>query len=225
MIDASNAVPQPHPKHKRFRDLTGQRFGRLTAKFYAGSNKKRSLWLCSCECGGLAIAVPAELSSGHKQSCGCLRVSVCVERSTKHGMSKRGKMEPEMNVLSGMKSRCYNPNCESFPMYGGRGITVCDRWLHGDGVKDGSVCFIEDMGFRPSPKHWIERINNDIGYTPDNCKWATIKEQCSNRRSNIHVTINSETRILSQWAEISGIKYHTLYHRLKKGCPPDLLLI
>lgn len=225
MIDASNAVPQPHPKHKRFRDLTGQRFGRLEAVFYAGRIKGRAMWFCSCECGNKTLAVSWELLNGHTSSCSCMIREKLIKLSTKHGMSSDGRMAPEIAAYSRMKTRCYNKSRKDYYRYGGRGITVCDRWLHGDGVKDGSVCFLEDMGKRPSQYHSIDRIDNNSGYSPENCRWSTMKEQCSNRGSNIHVTINSETRILSQWAEISGIKYHTLYHRLKKGCPPDMLLI
>ena len=107
-----------------------------------------------------------------------------------------------------MKRRCFNPNNERYKDYGGRGITMCEQW------KNDFLKFMADMGERPSKKHSIDRIDNDKGYCKQNCRWATTKEQNNNMRSNRLITYNNETHNMSEWAEILGLKYHTLTARI-----------
>lgn len=187
-------------------DLSGLRFDRLTAiRDVGASERKQRLWLCVCDCGATTIVPANMLRSGNTKSCGCLRAEGMSKVSLRHGAT-RGKRPRSYGVWQGMRARCLDP---LHPNYGGRGITVCDRW------NDYSN-FAEDMG-EPLRGATLDRIDNDQGYSPENCRWATMKEQSRNRRSNRRVTYRGETRALIEWAEISGINFGTLKSRLNRG--------
>lgn len=191
--------------------LIGRTFGRLTVTAPAGSNKNgQALWHCLCQCGAQVIAVTGQLKSGHTKSCGCLRKDVCVQRVTKHGASSRDVRTPEYTAWSGLKARCENTNNPAYANYGARGITVCERWCNFEN-------FLADMGEKPTPTHSIERIDNDKGYSPENCKWATRTEQSNNRRFNRLITFNGKTQSLSLWAREQRMTYPTLHQRLMLG--------
>lgn len=117
---------------------------------------------------------------------------------------------PEYQAWSNMLERCRNKNLPNYRRYGGRGIKVCERWLSFQN-------FLEDMGRRPSPKHSIERINNDLGYFKENCKWATRVEQCRNMRSNTIMEFNGESRCVAEWAEVYGLSREIVWSRLLRG--------
>lgn len=121
----------------------------------------------------------------------------------------RVKGTSEHTIWAAIKNRCNNPNEPAYKDYGARGIVICDRWLGIDGFDN----FLQDMGKRPLGMT-IERINNDRGYQPDNCKWATMKEQCNNRRSSKYYTITGVTKTLAQWADDSPVKYRTIWQRI-----------
>lgn len=127
----------------------------------------------------------------------------------RHGEMRRGRHSREADIWVAMIQRCTNSNCESYPNYGGRGITICDRWLGEEGLAN----FIADMGRKPSGCS-LDRINNDGPYSPENCRWSTRQEQQRNRRVNHNVTINGETHCLTEWAEIKGISVRTLFKRI-----------
>ena len=124
-----------------------------------------------------------------------------------HGMHQ----SPEWNAWIAMKQRCFNPNHKRYSYYGGRGITISDRW------KNSFTNFFADMGLKPSPKHSIDRIDNDGNYSAENCRWATPKEQANNQRSNRLITIGCVTLNVTQWAREMGFNTGVIYTRLKLG--------
>jgi len=111
-----------------------------------------------------------------------------------------------------IKSRCYNKNNKSYQSYGARGITVCDRWLGKDGFKN----FMDDMGVKPTPNHTLDRIDNNKGYTPDNCRWATYTDQLNNRRNSRLIEYMGKTQTLAEWSLETGIGWHTLRQRIDR---------
>ncbi len=180
-------------------DLTGKQFGRWTVLGPAPKRGKNRRWWCVCECGTERDVLGFQLNSGATVSCGC--------SGGTHGLWG----STEWNSWSSMRQRCNNPNMVYYNMYGGRGIYVCDRW------QDSFENFYEDMGSKPSPSHSIERIDNDGPYSPENCRWATKKEQAGNRRSARTLTHEGETLSLTEWAGRLGITPNALYMRLYKG--------
>ena len=134
----------------------------------------------------------------------------------KHGLIKTS----EYFAWSGMRERCFNKNNQSYERYGGRGITVCERWQG----RDGFTNFLADMGQKPTPGHTIERRDNNGNYEPGNVRWATRKEQARNTRRNRLITSGGETKCLHEWAEVSGINPFTILRRLKVGWPVELAI-
>lgn len=184
----------------KFADLTGLIFNDLTVVGEAGSDGKNRLWHCLCVCGTRIVQRSSHLTSGHSKSCGCGRASRVAPR-IEHGLSKH----PLYRVWCGMRQRCEDPNEDAFPRYGGRGIKVCERWWDFRN-------FAEDMGSRPIGMT-LERRDTDGDYSPNNCTWATPKEQARNRRATLRIN----GRPLAQVADDLGIPYKQLYYQFKKG--------
>ena len=157
----------------------GNRFGRWTAleetKFRDYPSRARMPFQsCRCDCGTIQFVAHSKLRNGHSRSCGCLQAEVTTNRSLKHGHKRRSAETKSYRAWNNMLNRCTNPNVKSFPDYGGRGITICERWLKFEN-------FLEDMG--PSPEGLsIDRLDNDIGYSKENCAWRTSLDQARNRR-------------------------------------------
>lgn len=201
--------PYPHPNHPKFKDLTSQTFDRLTVIHLCGRTKRGTLkWLCICTCGNHHIVIGGSLTAGRTKSCGCLiqETRRMKGRSTTHGLIHT----PEYRSWYHMKTRCYNDNSKSYKNYGGRGITVCERWL------SSFENFFTDMGQRPSSIHSIERIDNDGNYSPQNCRWATPTEQARNCRNNRFITYKGKTKCLAEWAKYMGMSVSVLRQRLLK---------
>lgn len=177
----------------------GRRYGMLVVTGYAGG----AYWTCRCDCGRECRSWVSQLTSGKKKDCGCL----WAKRRVKHGLSRTA----EKNVHTMMLQRCYNPKHDSYKDYGGRGIRVCGRWRG----RNGLVNFVADMGRRPSPKHKLDRKDNDGPYSPENCRWATEPQQQRNTSRNVNVTWDGRTMCLKDWAKEIGIGYQTLVYRVR----------
>lgn len=202
--ESSEIVPCAVPTHKKFQYLCGAKFGRLLVYNFAGKKTYGSCgavyyWDCLCDCGKTIILHTYDLRSGLRTSCGC-----------SNNTDQPSKRRKEYRRWKNMLSRCNNPQNSQWEDYGGRGITVCERWMVFEN-------FLEDMGPPPTPRHTLDRCNNNGNYEPNNCRWATYLEQGRNTRRNTTFTINGKTRCMSEWSEITGLSVHTIRSRLDLG--------
>lgn len=202
-----------HEKRLPRKNLVGKRFGMLRVLTFAGRREGRgdSYWKCACDCGNESEASGYNLACGATRSCGCqIRIGL-LKANTKHG--KTGTIE--YRLWAGVLTRCYNTKEQSYQHYGGRGITVCARWRGAGGFEN----FLSDMGPRPAKGLEIERRNNELGYAPDNCYWATKETQANNKRSTNWVVWEGKRMSLTLACRAAGLKYSTIYHRMRrKGC-------
>lgn len=186
----------------RYKDLVNQKFGRLTALYKLHNNHtKYAVWLCVCDCGNLKEVKSDALRTGNTKSCGCLNIDI----HSRHKLS-RSRI---YYIWCHIKARCTNKNNKDYQNYGARGITICDSWttdfltFHDWTINNG---YQDNLT--------IDRINVDGNYEPENCRWATLKEQCRNKRNNRNITINGETHCLKEWCEILNLNYNTARTRL-----------
>jgi hypothetical protein len=187
-------------------DLTGRVFGRLTVNSFSHILTAKRHWSCICSCGNTVIVAAGNLTNGHTKSCGCLQIDLV----TKHGESQERKISKEYRAFTHIKERCYKPNTKGYDNYGGRGIKMCDRWLQS------FESFLADVGRAPSPKHTIDRVDNNGNYEPGNCRWATRREQQNNRRRNKMITYNGKTQSLGGWCFDLNLNYSTIKKGLRR---------
>ena len=200
----------------RAADLTGQRFGRLLVIERDISQENRIYWLCKCDCQGLTSVRGDSLIEGNTKSCGCLSPELTAERCTTHGLSNTRLY----SIYRGMHQRCNNSNCDGYKDYGGRGIRICAEWL------ENFMSFYNwalSNGYDDSLS--IDRINVNGNYEPNNCRWATTKEQNRNTRKNVFIEIKGKVKTLAEWAEISGINSNVIKYRWAKGKRDSELLV
>ena len=197
--------------------MVGKRFGMLVVTEraedspYKKNGKTYFLrkWKSKCDCGGEAVSFENGLKSGQSCSCGCKsrdRWSALGKSKKKHGLSK----SKEENAYRKMISRCLNEKDSQYVNYGGRGITVCDRWINS------LEHFVSDVGFAPSKNHSIDRINVNGNYEPENVRWATWVEQERNRTNNKIIEIDGVSKCLAEWCEEYGIEYKKAWARISK---------
>lgn len=203
----------------KLKDLTGQKFGRLTVLKKADNHTTPNgsivtMWKCKCDCGNIRIVTSRNLRTGHTTSCGCFNNEKRIERKTIHGY----RHKRIYYVYCKIKDRCTNPQNKSYPRYGGRGITMCDEWLN----NPKAFCdWAYENGYDENAKYGectVDRIDNSKGYSPENCRFANEKEQANNRRSNHLITHNGITKTLAQWRDYYGMtQSKAYYHLVLKG--------
>lgn len=181
-------------------DRTGEIHGRLQV-ICRSPDHARAYWVCVCDCGKSTTVRGDHLKEGRVQSCGCIKD----EQRFVHGMSRT----PIYKCWQAMKDRCSNPLAKEAKNYLERGIYVCDRWA------ESFENFFADMGNTPEGLT-LDRIDNDLGYSKENCRWATRKEQVVNRRNTRFVTIGGETMCLKDWCRRTGTNYMTVRYRINK---------
>lgn len=192
---------------KPLRDLTGQVFGHLTAIELGPKLKPTpgAWWLCQCDCGATKSIRSSDLTGGKVRSCGCKHQELKSAALKKHG----AKRTRTYRIWCAMKTRCGNPNSDSYKRYGGRGITVCQEWELFEN-------FLADMG-ECSEGMSIDRIDNDKGYFPGNCRWATKLQQANNTRANVKIKHGGRTLTRSEWERSLGLGATTIRGRLRRG--------
>ena len=192
-----------------FKDLTGETFNYYEV---LGIDRKgsdgRYYYLCKCKCGKIKSIRSNALTTGNTTSCGCYRDEQVRASNSTHGDSGSA----EFTIWVCMKQRCHNPTNHAYHRYGGRGITVCDRW------RDSYEAFLEDMGRRPTFDAQIDRIDNEGNYEPSNCRWTDPKTNSRNRRDNVKYEYKGRNLTLAEWEECTGINRRTISARINRGC-------
>lgn len=188
----------------------GERYGRLTIVNELLTVNKRRFFKCSCDCGNMIEIHLERLRIGNTKSCGCLRRETTSASFTSHGERKGKGSSPEYRSWAGMMARCFNKKNARYKDYGGRGITVTERW------NDFSN-FLADMGRKPSSKHSLDRIDNNGNYEPSNCRWATWHEQKLNTRAARFIEYNNKMYHLSELAKLNNMSAAKLHQRLARG--------
>lgn len=196
----------------KLEDFTGQRFGRLSVILRSENYGKHVRWSCVCDCGKLTNVSSTHLKTGHTKSCGCVRNEIASDRARSmatHGMWNT----PEWNCWKAMKDRCLRKTNKKYPIYGGRGITVCQEWI------DSFESFFAHIGSRPSPDHSIDRIDSNKGYEPGNVRWADDFQQNNNKRNNVTVDVDGVSMTAAQVSRLFGITSRAAVYRIRHGIP------
>lgn len=201
------------------KDLTNQKFSLWYVIEKAPYKNGKIMWHCRCECGTERDLTTSQLISGRSKSCGCLKRKILAKNHTTHGMRKTRIY----GIYSDMLARCFNKNNKAYPLYGGAGIKVCQEWLGENGFTNFAKWAYEN-GY--TDKLTLDRYPNYKGnYEPNNCRWATMKQQGNNRNNNVYITREGETHTMSEWCEILGIPYYLVNSRRQKGWSEDKLFL
>ena len=198
----------------RLSDLTGERFGRLTVINRAENAKDgHARWNCLCDCGNHTVACGNDLKKGTTRSCGCMRLDKIEEMVKTNTENGHGQSHSRLySIWSNMKQRCYNSKVPEYHLYGGRGVTICDEWL-----SDFRSFYDWAMSHGYEESLSIDRIDVNKGYSPDNCRWATAKEQSNNTRANRRFSINGISKTLKEWSEEYSMDYDKAKSRIYIG--------
>lgn len=193
-------------------DLRGRQFGKLfVVEPGPRRGKGRAVsWICRCDCGSQHVVTTGNLTGGSVKSCGCHKRAVTARRNLKHGAAPRQSRSAEYNSWAAMRQRCCNPNSTKYPLYGAKGISVCDRWSD-------FAAFLADMGPKPAPDFTLERKDRSGNYEPENVIWADRDTQANNRSNNRIIEYGGHRGTLAQWARLLGLSYSALQTRLDRG--------
>ena len=205
-------------------DLTGRRFGRLTAIERVESDKSgRIRWKCLCDCGKETIVAATRLRNGKSVSCGCYQKEVVRAQNLTHGQTQQKPGERRIPKIyrtwANMKTRCNNPNTPYYSRYGGRGIKVCPEWADSF---EAFYSWAMSHGYDDTKE--IDRIDNDGGYTPENCRWVSRERNANNKRNNLIIEMDGVVHTAAEWAKITGISIKAIYTRHADGKPPEEIL-
>lgn len=203
-------------------DITGQKFGRLTAVRSLRSSPRGKIWLFRCDCGIEIERGYAQVTCGITSSCGCLRRETITKHGFQLGVANNKRLKsPQTQVYTAyhaMLQRCYNPKSTNFKNWGGRGISVCDLW------RESFVDFVLHIGLPPTPKHTVGRIENSGNYEPGNVRWETRRDQLRNTRRTKFATIEGRTQCLTAWAAECGLSLSGMRSRFDRGIRGQELL-
>lgn len=191
-------------------DISGERYGRLVAVERAESPSRRTKWLFECDCGAKVVRGLEQVRAGMTRSCGCLRKETTAARSVTHGHSRDYRHSPELRAWQHAKGRCFCPTDAKYPIYGGRGITMCAEWAN-----DFSA-FYRDMGPRPEGTT-LDRIDVNGNYAPGNCRWATSSQQARTRTDNVIVEHEGKRMVLKDFAAAIGVNYKSLHGLMRRA--------
>lgn len=192
--------------------VIGHTFNYLTGIRYQPDPRKGHYYVFRCVCGEEKVLPAFNVVKGNTKSCGCMTRNL--QGNRKHGKTNTA----EYRAWIGMRRRCGSPTNQDYADYGARGIFVCERWQE-------FTNFLEDMGPRPSPKHSLDRIDNDGPYSPENCQWADKQQQSKNRRSSHLITYEGRTKTIKAWAKEFRMDYLTLWYPIvKTGIPMEVVL-
>lgn len=201
-----------------FIDLTGQRFGRWTVVSRAEKrpSSKQAMWTCKCDCGNMGYVSSQDLRTGISKSCGCYNIEVIKKRDTKHGCSGTRLY----NIWLGIRDRTKREANQNYYRYGGRGIDIYPPW------RDNFLEFkswSDENGYDDTLT--IDRIDNDRGYYPDNCRWTDYLTQANNTSKNLYIILDGEKHTLSEWCRIKNVDYSMVRGRIKRGWEKDMWFI
>lgn len=203
-------------KRENLEDYVGKKFTYLTVikegniHITKGNHKHRTIF-CKCDCGVEKDFQFSAVKSGLIKSCGCYSAKMVSERMKKKMKTHGRTLTSEYYSWMSMKKRCLNDTHKSYKSYGGRGISICSRW------ENSFENFFEDMGVRPGKNYSLDRINNNLGYCKENCRWATKKEQSRNIRTNVLITYKGQTKCISEWAESLGVSRSKISYRIMEA--------